>query len=131
MAMSDPVADVLTRIRNAQSAMHDDVEVPVSKLIESILNILKVEGFIGNVSYKEDQKKRYAKVILKYYEGEPVIRGIQKVSKPGRRIYLKWKQIFPTLNNIGLSIISTPKGMLSGKEAKFQNVGGEYICKVW
>ena len=129
--MSDPIADVLTRIRNAQTAMHDDVEVPVGKMTENILSILKTEGFVGNVNYKSDKAKKSAKVTLKYYEGEPVIRGIERVSKPGRRIYLKWKHLFPTLNNIGISIISTPKGLLTGKEAKFQNVGGEFICKVW
>lgn len=131
MSMSDPIADALTRLRNAQSAGHDDVELVLNKPIEAILNILKEEGFIGTVSPFKEGAARKARVELKYYNGRPVIQGVERKSKPGRRVYRQWSQIRPTMNNVGLSIFSTPKGVLSGKDAKYQHVGGEYICKVW
>lgn len=131
MSVSDPIADTLTKIRNAQRAGHEVVELRMSKLIESILGILKEEGFIEAYYPYSEGARQMAKVELRYHEGLPVIRGIERVSKPGRRVYVKWQAIRPTLNNIGLSIISTPKGVISGKTAKYQHVGGEYICKVW
>lgn len=131
MSVSDPIADALTRIRNAQGAGHDNVEVKTSKMLDAILEILKNEGFIFNTYHFKEKNTNMVKIDLKYYKREPVIKGIQKVSRSGRRIYVRWKDIRPTLNNIGLSIFSTPKGILSGKDAKNSHVGGEYICRVW
>ncbi|RME93821.1 MAG: 30S ribosomal protein S8 [Candidatus Hydrogenedentota bacterium] len=131
MSLNDPIADALTRIRNAQRAGHEAVEINLNKTIEAILNILKEEGFIASVSPFKEGAARKARVELKYYQNRPVIRGLERVSKPGRRVYQQWKDIRPTFNNMGLSIYSTPKGVVSGKEAKFLHVGGEYICKVW
>lgn len=131
MSMSDKLADNLTRIRNAQSAGHENVLLQGSKLVEDVVKLLKEEGYIGGYNVSQDGPKKSLKVELKYYLEKPVIIGIEKVSKPGRRVYLKWKDITPTLNNMGTSIISTPKGILTGKEAKNQGVGGEYLCKIW
>ena len=129
--MSDLIADSLTRIRNAQAAGHDSVEVNRNNTVEEILKILKKEGFIGGYSNMEQGAQRLAKVDLKYYQNGPVIRGIERVSKPGRRVYQSVQEIRPALNNIGINIFSTSRGVITGKEAKLQNVGGEYICKVW
>lgn len=131
MSISDPIADALTRIRNAQAAGHENVEVKTSKMLDAVLEILKNEGFIYNTYHFKEKNTNMVKIDLKYHNKEPVIRGIQKVSRGGKRIYLKWKDIRPMLNNIGLSIFSTPKGVLSGKDAKSHHVGGEYICRVW
>ncbi len=131
MSISDPIADALTRIKNAQMAGHESVDINTNTTISSILEILKNEGFIGLVTSFKEGSKNMVKVELKYYNKEPVIRGINKISKPGKRIYLQWKDIHPTLNNIGLSVISTPRGVMSGKDAKYNHVGGEYICRIW
>lgn len=131
MSVSDFVADSLTKIRNAQRAGHEHVELHMSNMIEAILTILKEEGFIETFYPYSENTKQMAKVELRYHKGSPVIRGIERVSKPGRRVYVKWEDIRPTLNNIGLGIISTPKGVISGKTAKYLHVGGEFICKVW
>jgi len=131
MSMSDLIADSLTRIRNAQRANHEYVEVNTNNVVEAILEILKQEGFVKSVKFFKDKAKKKAKVELKYYMGKPVIKGLDRVSTPGRRIYSSWGNITPTLNNIGVSIFSTPKGVVTGKEAKYQHVGGEYLCKVW
>ncbi|MDH4263308.1 MAG: 30S ribosomal protein S8 [Spirochaetia bacterium] len=129
--MSDIIADSLTRIRNAQRAGHEQVDVYVNGLIERMLKILKDEGFIAEFIPYKDQSKPMAKVDLKYYKNKPVIRGMERVSKPSRRVYQTCDEIKPALNNIGLNIYSTSKGIMSGKEARLQNVGGEFICKVW
>lgn len=131
MSMSDIIADTLTRIRNAQAAGHDSVDVNTNRIVEDILKILQKEGYIANaISFTEGPKKM-AKVELRYYNNKPVIRGIDRISKPGRRVYQSSAKIRPALNNIGLNIFSTSKGVISGKEAKSLNVGGEYLCKVW
>jgi small subunit ribosomal protein S8 len=129
--MSDIIADTLTRIRNAQRAGHEQVDVYVNGLIEKMLKILKDEGFIAEFIPYKDQSKPMAKVDLKYYKNKPVIRGMERVSKPSKRIYQACEEIKPALNNIGINIYSTSKGVMSGKEARMQNVGGEFICKVW
>lgn len=131
MSISDPIADALTRIRNAQSALHESVEVKSNKLIESILVILQEEGFVQSATPFKDGETRKVKIELKYYKEKPVIQGLTRISKPGRRVYKSWKDIQPFRNNIGLNIFSTPKGVLSGKEAKYQHTGGEYLCRVW
>lgn len=131
MSMSDPIADALTRLRNASRAGHENVELIANKTVESILKILKEEGYIGTFARSGEKGNYGCKVELKYYKGKPVMRGVQRVSKPGRRIYFGSTDIGPIRNNIGLSIYSTSKGVISGKEAKSIGVGGEYICKVW
>lgn len=131
MSMSDLIADSLTRLRNAQAAGHETVEVVRNNIVEEILKILKKEGFIAGYNNVERGACRMSKVDLKYYENAPVIRGIERVSKPGCRVYQSVQEVRPALNNIGINIFSTSKGVITGKEAKLQNVGGEYICKVW
>lgn len=122
---------MLTRIRNAGGAGHESVEVRINNTCEKILDILKLEGFIdGFVVYKSGAA-RMAKVEMRYFKNKAVFSAIERVSKPGRRIYLPWKEIKPTRNNLGLSIFSTPKGVLSEKEAKFQHVGGEFLCRIY
>ena len=131
MSVSDSIADSLTRIRNAQNAGHENVSVPASKMLEAITKILKNEGYIGSYNNIKLDSRNMIKIDLKYFEGKPVIREINRISSPGRRVYIAWKDIRPTLNNIGISIFSTPKGVITGKEAKMSHVGGEHICEVW
>jgi len=131
MSMSDNIADTLTRIRNGQRAELETVDVFQNGIIEQILGLLKSEGFIANFIPFKDGSKSMIKVELKYYRNTPVIRGLERVSKPGRRVYRACSEIRPALNNIGMHIFSTSKGVITGKEAKNLNVGGEYICKVW
>lgn len=128
---NDLIADMLTRIRNASAARHESAEVRINNICERILNILKTEGFIDSFVVFKSGAARMAKIDLRYYKSQPVFSAMERVSKPGRRIYLPWKEIRPTRNNLGLSIFSTPKGVLSEKEAKFQHVGGEFICRVY
>lgn len=131
MSLSDPIADMLTRIRNASRAGHSTVVFPGSRLKVAILNILKSEGFIEDFEMKEENRKTDIEVKLKYYERKPVIRQLVRVSTPGRRHYIKSKELAPVRNNMGISIVSTPKGVMTGRKAKSLNVGGEVICRVW
>ncbi len=131
MSHSDPISDMLTRIRNAIQASHDFVYVPINRTIRSILDILIEEGFIDKVGEVENSRDLLVCVNLKYYKGEPVIRGLQKISKPGRRVYVRRTKIRSTLNHVGVGILTTSKGVLSDKEARYQKVGGEYLCQVW
>lgn len=128
---NDLIADMLTRLRNASAAGHESVEVKINNTCEKILGILKNEGFIDSFVLYKSQATRMAKVELRYHKNKPVFSAIERVSKPGRRIYTAWKDIKPTRNNLGLSIFSTPKGVLSDKEAKFQHVGGEFLCRIY
>jgi small subunit ribosomal protein S8 len=128
---SDLIADMLTRLRNAGRAGHESTEVRINNTCEKILNILKSEGFIESFVVYKSESTRMAKVEMRYHLNQPAFSAIERVSKPGRRIYLPWKEIRPTRNNMGLSIFSTPKGVLSEKEAKFQHVGGEFLCRVY
>lgn len=128
---NDLIADMLTRVRNAGRAGHENVEVKINNTCEKILGILKTEGFIEGFVVFKSGAARMAKIDLKYYQNQAVFSAIERISKPGRRIYLPWKEIKPTRNNMGLSIFSTPKGVLSEKEAKFQHVGGEYLCRIY
>ncbi|KUJ95028.1 MAG: 30S ribosomal protein S8 [Desulfonauticus sp. 38_4375] len=127
MQLTDPIADLLTRIRNAHLARHKEVSIPKSRLKEEILRILKEEGFINDYVVEE----RELKVFLKYYNGQPVIKGLQKISKPSRRIYVKAKEIPIVRNGLGIAILSTPKGIMEGRQARKENIGGELICEVW
>jgi len=131
MGMTDPISDMLVRIKNAIRAKHETVDVPQSKVKASVLKILKDEGFIDNYYKVEDEQHGVLRVELKYNrEGKGVIKSLKRVSKPGLRIYVKKEEIPKILGGLGTVILSTSKGILTGKEAKKQNIGGEIICEV-
>ncbi|MEG3617761.1 30S ribosomal protein S8 [Magnetovibrio sp. PR-2] len=132
MSMSDPLGDMLTRIRNGQMASKSSVIAPASKLRANVLDVLKREGFIR--SFEESESRpglRELKIELKYHEGQPAIQEIARVSKPGRRVYSKIKDLNKVYNGLGISIISTPRGVMSDAEAREANVGGEVLCQVF
>jgi small subunit ribosomal protein S8 len=131
MSMSDPIADMLTRLRNACKAKFNTVDIPNSKVKTEIARILKSEGFIKHYKVMPDDKQGVLKIFIKYDKNESVITGIQRVSKPSRRIYNKSKGIESVLNGLGIAIYSTSKGIMTDKQAKKENAGGEYLCKVW
>jgi small subunit ribosomal protein S8 len=132
MSFSDPIGDMLTRIRNGQRARKTVVEAPASKLRETVLEVLKREGYIRAYSRHEVRPGiANLKIELKYHEGEPVIRELKRVSKPGRRVYAKIKELPRVYNGLGISILSTPRGVMSDSEARVANVGGEVICRVF
>ena len=132
MSMTDPLGDMLTRIRNGQQANKQKISSPASKLRSNVLEVLKREGYIRGYE-KSEVKHGIAElqIELKYHEGLPVIREIHRVSKPGRRVYSGIKDLGNVYNGLGISILSTPKGVLSDNEARQQNVGGEVLCKVF
>jgi small subunit ribosomal protein S8 len=132
MANHDPISDMLTRIRNAQSARQTRCKAPASKLRENVLDVLKREGFIR--AWRTEELRPGVKFIdieLKYSEGEPAIREITRVSKPGRRVYSKITELPKFYNGLGMSILSTPRGVMSENEARAANVGGEVLCRVF
>jgi small subunit ribosomal protein S8 len=130
--MTDPIADMLTRIRNASKAKQEKVDIPSSKLKIEIAKILKDEGYVKNVKLVKDRRQGLIRVYLKYAEGEmPVIQGLKRISRPGRRIYAGNDSIPKVLAGLGTAIMSTPRGIQTGKQAKKANVGGEVICHVW
>lgn len=132
MVMTDPIADLLTRIRNANMVYHESLEVPSSKLKKEIVEILKREGFIRDYEYIEDNKQGILRIYLKYGpNNERVITGLKRISKPGLRIYVKADEVPKVLNGLGIAILSTSKGVLTDKEARAQHVGGEVIAYVW
>lgn len=132
MSMTDPIADMLTRIRNGIQSRHDRVELPSSKLKVEVARILKSEGFISNYKVVDEKPQPLLRVYLKYSDdGEPVIHGIERISRPGRRVYRGKEEIPQVLGGLGLAIISTSKGVLSGAEAARSGVGGEVLCQVW
>ncbi|GAP02849.1 30S ribosomal protein S8 [Fructobacillus pseudoficulneus] len=132
MSMTDPIADFLTRIRNANMARHASVEIPASKMKKSIAEILKQEGFIRDVEYLEDNKQGVIRVFLKYGEDqERVITGIKRVSKPGLRKYAKAEDMPKVLNGLGIAIVSTSNGVVTDKVARAKQVGGEVLAYVW
>lgn len=132
MTMSDPLGDMLTRIRNGQSAGKSVVVSPASKLRSNVLEVLKREGYIRGYSAAEVRKGiGELQIELKYHDGEPVIREIQRVSRPGRRVYSKIKDLPRYYNGLGIQILSTPRGILSDNEARAANVGGEVLCQVF
>lgn len=132
MAMTDPIGDMLTRIRNAQMRNKTSVVAPASKLRERVLQVLADEGYIRGFSRTEmGDGKSEISIELKYFDGAPVIRRIERVSKPGRRVYASVRNI-PTVNNgLGVSILSTPKGVMADHQAREENVGGEVLCQVF
>lgn len=132
MQVTDTIADLLTRIRNAQSAKHDTVEVPASNMKKAICQILVDEGYVKNFTVKEDGKQGVITITLKYGEGRtPVIRGLKRVSKPGLRIYSNAQELPKVMKGLGVAIISTSKGVMTDREAKKQNVGGEVLAFIW
>ena len=132
MTMTDPIADMLTRIRNANTVGHTTVEIPASNMKTAIAEILLNEGFIGGFEVIEDNKQGVIKVQMKYGAGkEKVINGIKKISKPGLKVYAKANEVPSVLGGLGIAIISTSKGIISDKEARKLGVGGEVICYVW
>jgi small subunit ribosomal protein S8 len=132
MVMSDPVADMLTRIRNANIVRHETVEIPGSKMKKAIAEILKQEGFIRDAEYIEDSKQGIIRIFLKYGpNNERVITGLKRISKPGLRVYAKSQEIPKVLGGLGIAILSTSKGIMTDKEARSAKSGGEVICYVW
>ncbi|QTJ35659.1 30S ribosomal protein S8 [Dolosigranulum pigrum] len=132
MVMTDPTADFLTRVRNANEVRHETVEVPASNLKRDIANILKDEGFIRDVEYIEDNKQGVLKLTLKYgQEGERVITGIKRISKPGLRVYAGAQDVPKVLNGLGIAIVSTSEGVVTDKVARSKHIGGEVIAYVW
>lgn len=132
MTMTDPIADLLTRIRNALIAHHDRVDVPASKIKVAIVRILKDEGFIKNFKVSKDSKQGMIRVFLKYSDrNNPVINGLTRISKPGCRIYQKATDIKPVLSGLGVGIVSTSSGVMTDKEARRQNMGGEMMAHIW
>ena len=132
MVMTDPIADYLTRIRNANMAKHDSVEIPASNIKKSISEILKREGFIRDYEVADDNKQGVIKVCLKYGpNGERVISGLKRISKPGLRNYVSAEDLPKVLNGLGIAIVSTSAGVITDKEARQKNVGGEVIAYIW
>ncbi len=132
MVMTDPIADMLTRIRNALIAKHEQVEMPSSKIKLEIARILKAEGYIKNFKIIQEGKKEYLRIFLKYDENKnPAIAGLERVSKPGRRVYVGVDDIPLVRRGLGIAIISTSRGVLTDQQARKMRVGGEVICKVW
>ena len=132
MVMTDPIADFLTRIRNANMVKHEVLEVPASKIKGDIAEILKREGFIRDVEYIEDDKQGVIRVFLKYGKsGERVITNLKRISKPGLRVYTKSNEVPRVLGGLGIAIISTSKGVMTDKEARQAKAGGEVVCYVW
>ena len=132
MVMTDPIADMLTRIRNANQMKHLTVLVPASKIKLEILNVIKQEGYIEDVEFVEDGKQGEIKVTLKYTEKkERVIKGITRISKPGLRVYAKSTEMPKVLNGLGVAVVSTSNGVMTDREARQKNLGGEVIAYIW
>ena len=131
MSLTDPIGDMIARIRNGQMRFLENIQMPGSKLRENILKVLKEQGFISNYTVLSDKNKKNITVNLKYDHGSPVIKEIKRVSKPGRRIYASANSIPKIQNGLGISIVSTSKGVMTDYEARKQNVGGEIICRVF
>lgn len=132
MAMTDPIADFLTRIRNASLAKHESVEIPASKIKHDIAEILKNEGFVRDIEYIDDNKQGMIRIFLKYGKNnERVISGIKRISKPGLRSYVKSDAVPKVLNGLGIAILSTSEGVITDKQARAKKIGGEVLAYVW
>ncbi len=132
MSVSDPIADMLTKVRNAVQARHEKVDVPTSKLKLEIVKILKTEGYIKNFKKVTEEGKNIIRIFLKYDDSNnPVIHGVEKISTPGRRVYSGYKDLPRIYNGLGTLIVSTSAGVTTGKKASEKMVGGELVCKVW
>lgn len=130
MSMSDPIADMLTRIRNAQQVNKSSVSMPSSKVKVAIANVLKEEGYIESFGVKEEGGKAELSIVLKYYVGRPVIERLERVSRPGLRVYKGRDELPSVMNGLGVAIVSTPKGVMTDRKARATGVGGEVICYV-
>ncbi|MBQ2711264.1 MAG: 30S ribosomal protein S8 [Clostridia bacterium] len=132
MVVTDPIADMLTRIRNAITAKHADVEIPASKTKQAVIDILVEEGYIAGYEIIEKELQNSIKVTLKYgHKGERVITGLKRISKPGLRVYVKCENLPKVLNGLGIAIVSTSKGIMTDKKARSLNLGGEVLAYVW
>jgi len=132
MNVTDPIADLLTRVRNASSAKHDTVEIPASNMKKAISRILLDEGYIKGMQVSGDNKQGMIKLTLKYGEGRrPAITGLRRVSKPGLRVYTSCEEMPKVLKGLGIAIVSTPKGVMTDRQARKENVGGEVLAFVW
>ncbi|HSI66203.1 30S ribosomal protein S8 [Planococcus sp. ISL-110] len=132
MTMTDPIADMLTRIRNANMVRHEKLELPASNVKKDIAEILKREGFVRDVEYVEDDKQGMIRIFLKYgSNNERVITGLKRISKPGLRVYAKTNEVPRVLNGLGIALVSTSQGLVTDKEARAKQIGGEIIAYVW
>jgi small subunit ribosomal protein S8 len=132
MSLSDPIADMLTRIRNANSAMNEKVDIPASRMNDDIAKILRREGYIEDYKVIDNRRQGVLRIFLKYGPDHTrTISGLRRVSKPGRRVYRKADEVPRVMGGLGIVIVSTPKGVLTDKESREANVGGEVICEVW
>lgn len=132
MVMTDPIADFLTRVRNANDARHTKVEIPASNLKKDMADILKNEGFVKDVEFVEDDKQGIVRIFLKYGQNnERVITGLKRISKPGLRVYAKSDEMPKVLNGLGIAIVSTSEGVVTDKTARSKNIGGEVLAYVW
>lgn len=132
MVMTDPISDMLTRIRNANMVRHEKLEIPASKIKKEIANILKREGFVRDVEFIEDNKQGVIRIFLKYGpNNERVITGLKRISKPGLRVYAKADEVPRVLNGLGIAIVSTSQGVLTDKEARQKKTGGEILAYIW
>ena len=130
--MTDPIADMLTRIRNAVTAKHEYVNIPASKMKLSIADVLRNEGFIGGYEVTEDGSRKFMRVRLNYTgKKDPVLSGIQRISKPGLRVYVQKREISRVYGGLGIAILSTPQGIMTGQDAWRRSIGGEVLCYVW
>jgi small subunit ribosomal protein S8 len=130
MSMSDPIADMLTRIRNAQMVQKVSVSMPASKLKTAIAEVLKAEGYIDNFAVRDAESKPQLEIALKYYAGKPVIEHIERVSRPGLRVYKGRHDIPTVMNGLGVAIVTTPKGVMTDRKARQAGIGGEVLCYV-
>lgn len=131
MPVTDPIADFLTRVRNASSAKKHSVDIPSSKMKESLAEILKKQNFIDDYSVVEDNKQNVLRIKLKYTKGTAAISGLKRISTPGLRVYKPSDELPRVLNGLGVAVISTNKGLMTDKEAKKESVGGEVVCYIW
>lgn len=132
MVMTDPIADFLTRIRNANTVYQDKVEVPASNVKQALANILKQEGFIRDVEYIEDGKQGILRLYLKYgVNREKVISGLKRISKPGLRVYANKEELPKVLGGLGIAVVSTSKGLMTDRDARKEGLGGEILCYIW
>jgi len=131
MSVNDPIADYLCRVRNAISAKHEKVDIPASRVKVEITKILKEEGFIQNYKVQDDTKQGSIRIFFRYVDGSPVITGLKQVSKPGRRIYVNKTKVPRVIGGLGVSIVSTSRGIMTGEQSHKQGVGGEILCEIW
>ncbi len=131
MAVTDPIADALTRIRNANLVKHSNVSIPASKLKVELIKLLKEEGYIENFELKEENGFKVIDVTLKYFNKQPVITNLKRVSTPGLRTYSKAKNLPRVFDGMGIAVVSTSKGLMTDKQARKENIGGEVLCYVW